>query len=223
MYWRKGRQWGLREATFLQRIGFSSSNQGVSPHRTCNLRIGICTNIGQIYVPRWWLHSWKWYCTSLFFSISDRSQYLNGLVWQGTGGESIYGEKFEDEAFAVDHTKPFLLSMVHSFSLQRQSVLIFRQANAGPGTNGSQFFITVAATSHLDKKHVVFGEVIIGKSIGRYFILGLLHKLCSFSTSPPNRKLPNNIGRRPDGTNCHRRLRCPLSRRTNPVERYKER
>lgn len=87
-------------------------------------------------------------------------------AFNGTGGESIYGELFEDENLDLVFDRPFLVAMANSGKKPSPSRNVLLRS-AGKDTNGSQFFITTVNTPHLDGKHVIFGQVVHGRPVVR--------------------------------------------------------
>ncbi|KAI8904417.1 cyclophilin-like domain-containing protein [Gorgonomyces haynaldii] len=125
--------------------------------------VSLETNLGTIELELYWDHTPKT-CKN-FYELAKEGYYNDTIFHRviqdfmiqggdptgtGRGGRSIYGEKFEDEIhMGLKHTGAGILSM----------------ANAGPNTNGSQFFITLAPTGWLDGKHTIFGRVSNGMSV----------------------------------------------------------
>jgi len=133
------------------------------------------------------------YTNSIFHRIIPEFMLQGGDFenFDGTGGQSIYGRKFNDENFLVKHGSPGLLSM----------------ANSGPNTNGAQFFITTVKTDWLDGKHVVFGRIDDQESFN---IVKRIELLGSGSGKPSKRVTITQSGALQTGCCCFRDIsrRC---------------
>ncbi|GAB6022344.1 Peptidylprolyl isomerase domain and WD repeat containing protein 1 [Chamberlinius hualienensis] len=138
------------EATVTQRLYNNCIIHTTSGDITCTLFAKECPKT----VENFCVHSKNGYFSGHIFHrvIKGFMVQTGDPLGTGTGGESIWGGEFEDEFHPnLRHDRPYTLSM----------------ANAGPNTNGSQFFITVVPAPWLDNKHTVFGRVIRGMEVAQ--------------------------------------------------------
>ncbi|KAH8675344.1 hypothetical protein BX600DRAFT_409418 [Xylariales sp. PMI_506] len=120
-----------------------------------DIRIRLFPDAAPKAVENFVTHSKRgYYNNTIFHRVIPKFMIQGGdPLGDGTGGESIWGREFEDEFSTLKHDKPYTVSM----------------ANAGPNTNGSQFFITTEKTHWLDNKHTIFGRAVQG--------LDVIHKI----------------------------------------------
>ncbi|CAD6504500.1 BgTH12-00010 [Blumeria graminis f. sp. triticale] len=130
----------------------TESGTGAIIHTTYgDIHIRLFPDAAPKSVENFVVHSKKGYYNNTIFHRVIRKFMIQcgDPLGDGTGGESIWGKEFEDEFSTLKHDKPYTVSM----------------ANAGPNTNGSQFFITTEKTPWLDNKHTIFGRAIQGLDV----------------------------------------------------------
>jgi len=156
----KPRQTDTKESTTAAQKAMETGTTAILHTTMGDIHLRLFPNAAPKAVENFVTHARNGYYNNTIFHRVIRKFMIQGgdPNGDGTGGESIWGGEFEDEFSSLKHDKPYTLSM----------------ANAGPNTNGSQFFITTEKTPWLDGKHTIFGRAVQG--------LDVVHKIENVKT-----------------------------------------